>query len=182
MNKSIRFIIAIIVLTNLITNSANAGFFSWKSSAKKAEAESVYVSFDKFFTNLQSFSKTETLATIHDAFIPESNNPSLSTSKKSSYSGKRYVVSASAYSSTPDQTDDSPFITASGTHVRRGVVAANFLPIGAAIRIPSIYGDEIFIVEDRMNSRYKEGYLDIWMETREEAKQFGRRNIEIEVI
>jgi 3D (Asp-Asp-Asp) domain-containing protein len=99
---------------------------------------------------------------------------------------KQVVISrmwlfVTAYSSTPDQTDDTPFITASGTHVRDGVVAANFLPIGAKIRLPTMYGDKIFIVEDRMNSRYTYR-VDIWMRTREEAKQFGLRNLPIEII
>src|SRR3990167_1248447 len=42
---------------------------------------------------------------------------------------ERYVT-ITAYSSTPEETDSTPFITASGTHVRDGVVAANFLPLG----------------------------------------------------
>src|SRR3989338_7593532 len=36
-------------------------------------------------------------------------------------------VVVTAYSSTTWQTDDSPLITASGTNVREGIVAANFL-------------------------------------------------------
>lgn len=99
---------------------------------------------------------------------------------------KQVVVSRmwlfiTAYSSTPDQTDDTPFITASGSHVRDGVVAANFLPIGTKIRFPTMYGNKVFIVEDRMNSRYTYR-VDIWMRTREEAKQFGLRNLPIEII
>ena len=35
-----------------------------------------------------------------------------------------------AYSSSVDETDDTPFITASGKHVRDGIVATNFLPFG----------------------------------------------------
>ena len=66
-------------------------------------------------------------------------------------SAKTYIVEASGYSSTHDQTDDTPFITASGTYVRDGVVAANFLPIGTVIKIPDLYGNKTFVVEDRMN-------------------------------
>ncbi|MDP3003980.1 MAG: hypothetical protein Q8N43_00505, partial [Candidatus Azambacteria bacterium] len=40
---------------------------------------------------------------------------------------KTMKVVLTAYSSTPDQTDDTPFITASNTRVRDGIVAANFL-------------------------------------------------------
>lgn len=101
--------------------------------------------------------------------------------------GKKIVVLSTrwlfvtAYSSTPDQTDSTPFITASGSHVRDGIVAANFLRFGTKVRFPTLYGDKIFIVEDRMNSRY-EYRLDIWMETREEAKQFGIKAVPIETI
>lgn len=90
------------------------------------------------------------------------------------------TVTASAYNSVPGQTDSTPFITASGTHVRHGVVAANHLPIGTMITIPEIYGDQIFIVEDRMNSRYRNN-VDIWMESVADARQFGRKSIEIHI-
>jgi len=93
----------------------------------------------------------------------------------------RMWIFVTAYSSTPDQTDDTPFITASGSHVRDGIIAANFLRIGTKVRFPTMYGDKIFVVEDRMNPRYTYR-ADIWMRTREEAKQFGLRNLPIEVI
>lgn len=86
-----------------------------------------------------------------------------------------------AYSSTPDQTDGNPFITASGSTVRDGIVAANFVPIGTQIRIPEYYGDKVFVVEDRMNSRYWKK-VDIWMPTRAEAIHFGLRNTYIEIV
>ncbi len=91
------------------------------------------------------------------------------------------TVPVTAYSSTPDQTDDTPFITASGTHVRWGIVAANFLPIGTLVRLPEHYGDQIFVVEDRMNARYNVR-MDIWMETREEAKHWGLKQVKIQVL
>jgi len=95
----------------------------------------------------------------------------------------RYVIKVpiTAYSSTPDQTDSTPFTTANGTEVHTGVVAANFLPFGTRIRIPQHFGKQIFIVEDRMNERY-DVQLDIWMETREAARQWGIRYEEIEVL
>ncbi len=86
-----------------------------------------------------------------------------------------------AYSSTPDQTDSTPFITAANTHVRDGVVAANFVYFGTKMRFPTLYGDKVFIVEDRMNSRYPYR-VDIWMNSREEANQFGVKIVPIEII
>ena len=90
------------------------------------------------------------------------------------------TVPATAYNSLPWQTDDTPFITASGTTTRHGVIAANFLPIGTRIKIPEVYGDQVFIVEDRMNARYWHK-IDIWMESYEDAINFGIQNVTIEI-
>ncbi|MEK7183028.1 MAG: hypothetical protein AAB776_00150 [Patescibacteria group bacterium] len=90
------------------------------------------------------------------------------------------VVTASAYNSIEAQTDSTPFITASGTTVRHGVIAANFLPIGTQVTIPDYYGDQIFVVEDRMNARYTNN-VDIWMENIADAKRFGRRSVKIHI-
>jgi len=87
-----------------------------------------------------------------------------------------------AYTSTPNQTDDTPFIAAWGDRVYDGMIAANWLPRGTKIRIPSLYGDKIFTVADRMNSRYGYGRLDIWMDTtRTEARKFGVQRVDVEV-
>lgn len=94
---------------------------------------------------------------------------------------KIYLVSITGYSSTPDQTDHTPFITASGIHVRDGVVAANFLPFGTVFRIPELFGDKTFVVEDRMHSRYWMN-IDIWFSERELAKEFGKKIVKIEIV
>ena len=72
---------------------------------------------------------------------------------------KKVKVVITAYSSTVWQTDDTPFITASGKTVEQGIVANNMLPFGTEIMIPELYGDEIFVVEDRMNQ--KKGYYHV---------------------
>lgn len=90
------------------------------------------------------------------------------------------TVPATAYNSLPGQTDDTPFITASGTTTRHGVLAANFLPIGTRVKIPELYGDQVFIVEDRMNARYWYK-VDIWMESYEDAINFGVQNVTLEI-
>lgn len=92
--------------------------------------------------------------------------------------GKEYQVVATAYSSTVDQTDSSPFITASGTHVHDGTIAANFLKFGTRVKIPDIYGDRIFTVEDRMRDNHK---VDVWFPSREQALKFGVKRTKIVV-
>jgi len=94
---------------------------------------------------------------------------------------KIYERVITAYSSTPEETDDTPFITASGSHVRFGIVAANWLPIGTAVRIPEHFGDQVFIVEDRMHPRNHDK-VDIWMPSKEEALVFGIQIAKIEVL
>lgn len=95
---------------------------------------------------------------------------------------KKLKVVITAYSSTTWQTDDTPFITASGSYVEDGIVANNLLPFGTRIRIPEIYGDKIFIVEDRMNSRKGNYHVDIWFEDLAQAKNFGAKTTYIEVL
>lgn len=89
-------------------------------------------------------------------------------------------VTITAYSSTPDQTDDSPFVTANGTWVHDGTLAANFLRFGTKVRLPDYSGDKVYVVEDRMNQRYNYR-ADIWMESREAAKQFGVKKLKMEI-
>ncbi|MFA4954977.1 MAG: hypothetical protein WC641_06715 [Patescibacteria group bacterium] len=91
-------------------------------------------------------------------------------------------TSATAYTSSVEECDDTPFITADGSHVRDGIIAANFLKFGTKVRIPDLYGDKIFEVHDRMNKRFP-NRIDVWMTTKSEARQFGvKRNIKIEVL
>ena len=87
-----------------------------------------------------------------------------------------------AYSSTPWETDDTPLITASGETVKEGIVANNMLPFGTEIKIPELYGDKIFVVEDRMN--WTKGYyhIDIWFPDYCQAKSFGAKITYIEVL
>ncbi len=120
-------------------------------------------------------------ASIYGSFAMQQANPDTWGIISENRSSFTKVVDMTAYSSTPDQTDDTPFITASNTHVRDGIVATNALKFGTKIKIPAIFGDKIFVVEDRMNRRYTDR-VDIWFKTREEARQFGLRRAEIVVL
>lgn len=82
------------------------------------------------------------------------------------------------YSSSPDETDDTPHITASGKCTKRGIIAANHLPFGARVKIPELFGDLEFVVEDRMHRRFSDR-IDIWFSSKEEARQFGKKISEV---
>ncbi len=111
-----------------------------------------------------------------NSLLPVSNpqNPLKSVQKI------RVVITA--YSSTESQTDSTPFITASGSWVEDGIVANNLLPFGTKIRIPEIYGDKVFTVEDRMHWRKGYYHVDIWFPEYWQAKTFGAKNAYIEVL
>ncbi|MBI3588864.1 MAG: 3D domain-containing protein [Candidatus Liptonbacteria bacterium] len=86
--------------------------------------------------------------------------------------GQTLDLWVTAYSSTPEETDDTPFTTASGMKVRDGIVATNLLPFGTKVQIPEFFGDKVFTVEDRMHQR-KTNNIDVWMPSKDQAKRFG---------
>ena len=87
-----------------------------------------------------------------------------------------------AYSSTPFETDSDPFITAAGTQVRDGIIANNLLPFGTKIRLPELYGEKVFIVEDRMSWKKGPYHFDIWFPSHWEAKKFGAQRTYLEIL
>ena len=89
-------------------------------------------------------------------------------------------VAVTFYSSTPEETDDTPFVTANGTVARDGIAASNFLAFGTRIKLPELFGDKHFIIEDRMHSRFTDR-IDVWVPTRKEALNQGISFTTVEV-
>jgi 3D (Asp-Asp-Asp) domain-containing protein len=89
-------------------------------------------------------------------------------------------IPSTAYSSTVDQTDSTPFITADGTYVHWSVVAANFLPFNTCIRFPEVFGNQFFVVHDRKHERFSNSF-DIWFPEKAQAKRFGFRMLKTEI-
>ena len=98
---------------------------------------------------------------------------------------KTMVVDSTAYTSSVDECDADPWITADGYDLRDGgdgVIATNVLPFGTKVRIPALFGDKVFTVHDRMNKRYTYR-VDVWMETKSQARKYGlHKNVTIEVV
>lgn len=90
------------------------------------------------------------------------------------------ILTATAYTSLAALTDSTPWITASGTDTHFGVVATNLLPFGTRVKFPDHFGDQEFVVEDRMSQRFSRR-VDIWLPSYLEAVQFGKRKIRMEV-
>jgi 3D (Asp-Asp-Asp) domain-containing protein len=91
------------------------------------------------------------------------------------------TVWVTAYTSDPDETSDHPLITASGGMVYDGEVAANFLPFGTKIMIPSLFGNKVFTVEDRTSAKFS-GRVDIWMSDVNKAVNFGIQHAQIVIL
>jgi len=91
-------------------------------------------------------------------------------------------MTITAYSSSVWETDDTPYLTAAGTQTKDGVIASNLLPFGTKIRIPKLFGDKVFVVEDRMNRRMGDFQVDIWFPSSELAQDFGVQYAHIETV
>jgi 3D (Asp-Asp-Asp) domain-containing protein len=126
-----------------------------------------------------SFSAT-VLATLpasqNNTLLPIINNAKKADKKES------VMMKITAYSSEEGQTDSTPLVTASGKHVADGIVANNMLPFGAKIRIPALYGDKVFVVQDRMNAKKSNYHLDIWMPDTDQAINFGAQIAYVEIL
>ena len=124
--------------------------------------------------------------------VPEATSADFNSTTNASYVAKvanksqkavqTIKVLVTAYSSTPDETDSTPLITASGKNVGDGIVANNLLPFGTKIRIPKLYGNKIFTIQDRMNKNKSKYHIDIWMPEKGLAINFGIKTAEIEVL
>jgi len=90
-----------------------------------------------------------------------------------------------AYNSEIEQTDNSPCTTANGfnvcEHGEEDTIAANFLRFGTKIRIPELFGDKVFVVRDRMNTRFF-NRVDVWMVEKQDAREFGVKLAKIEIL
>jgi 3D (Asp-Asp-Asp) domain-containing protein len=107
-------------------------------------------------------------------------NPIIITEEKKVKKTIKVVITA--YSSCPLETDDTPFLTANGSEVKEGIVANNLLPFGTEIRIPELYGNKVFVVQDRMNSKKGYYHVDIWFPSKKQAIDFGAVQTYIEIL
>ena len=106
-------------------------------------------------------------------------------------------VTMTAYSSEAAQTDNTPTVTATGEEVGPGVVAVSRdllqteLPYGTELRVLEVNTEAnacggwnpgmVLEVQDTMHPR-RTNHVDIWVETREEALEWGKCEAVLEVI
>ena len=101
------------------------------------------------------------------------------------------TVEITAYNSVPAQTDSTPNVTASGAKAAPGTVAVSRdllerFPYGSEIAVLSVSGpgcggyvpETPLTVADTMNARIR-NHLDVWLETPQQARNWGRCRAEI---
>jgi len=159
-----RILIALILVLILVGISL---FWETKSQKAKAELADFVLKVDS--TDLILIQENSLLAVAE----PTNSKPT---------EGKKINVVITAYSSTTWETDDDPYITAAGTWVREGVIANNLFPFGTKIKIPELFGDKVFVVEDRMNWKKDKYHIDIWFPDYWQALNFGAKRTYIEVL
>lgn len=88
-------------------------------------------------------------------------------------------ATVTAYTSSVDETDEDPFITASGSTVRHGTLACpSKYEFGTVIEIEGVR----YICEDRMNKRYRQTErFDVWKVTKQDAFAWGNKKLSIKV-
>lgn len=160
----------LLVLTILIGALGIYPFYLPRSEKAMADVLVNLDSPEEQILDYQIIQGTTLLALNPSSFEEPSENP------------RKLKVIVTAYSSSVWETQGDPFITASGIRVRDGIVANNLLSFGTEIRLPEIFGDKVFIVEDRMHWRKGYYHVDIWFPSYETALAFGAKLTEIEIL
>jgi 3D (Asp-Asp-Asp) domain-containing protein len=89
------------------------------------------------------------------------------------------TAQVTSYSSDIAETDDTPDITASNTHVHEGTLACpKRYPFGTKVRIE---GKE-YVCEDRMNQKKFPERFDVWQSNKEDAIRWGVRTLTITIL
>ena len=127
------------------------------------------------FANISPIKETPN----YELSLVRENNKEIIFIKNGRYEvlSKSFVANVTAYSSSPDETDSTPFHTATGEEVFDGMVACSRdYSFGTYFLIAG----RVYYCGDRFNLRleklkYNEApHLDIWMDSKEKAITFGR--------
>lgn len=92
--------------------------------------------------------------------------------------GEVITAVITSYNSVPEQTDDTPFDTASGTHVHDGTLAC---PYAYAFGTQVLIAGKIYTCEDRMNKKFPDRF-DIWMASTSDSNAWGTRTMTLKIL
>ncbi len=85
------------------------------------------------------------------------------------------VAEITAYTSSPEETDDTPTLNASGTTPGPGSLAC---PRHYALGTQFVIEGKRYTCDDRMNKRHADRF-DIWMDDREAAIEWGVKKLPV---
>jgi 3D (Asp-Asp-Asp) domain-containing protein len=107
-------------------------------------------------------------------------SPSAATSSKAVKSSSSAASAEVAYTATAYALRGR---TASGSGVRRGIIAADprVLPLGTRVQISAGAWSGTYVVADT-GGVIKGRKIDIWVPSNSEARQFGRRKVKLTVL
>lgn len=83
-----------------------------------------------------------------------------------------------AYTSSVDETDSTPHITASGYRTEPGTIAC---PAQYAFGTEVKIGDATYTCRDRMSVKFPNRF-DVWVMTKAEAYAWGKETVDVEII
>lgn len=108
------------------------------------------------------------------------NHQVVVTTKPQNRVNEEFIGNISAYTSSVEETDSTPNITASGEVTREGGIACpKRYPFKTIVEISG----KRYTCNDRMTRKYTNGnYFDIWFKTKREAIVFGRQKLIVKVI
>lgn len=91
-----------------------------------------------------------------------------------------FIAEITQYTSSPEETDDTPNLTASGDSTGPGTIACpSRFKFGTLIQIEK----RIYTCNDRMNKRYRNSdHFDVWTEKKDDALLFGRQKLQVFVL
>lgn len=139
-------------------------------SCQKADMERLQVKLYQTETELNKYKES------HQELILELEEPR--KRKKKETVSRKIVANVSAYTADSDECGKSDGITASGKRATAGrTIAMDGVPFGTQVRI----NGNIYIVEDRFGGGYSDR-IDIFMNSKAEAFNFGRQYIEVEIL
>ncbi len=118
---------------------------------------------------------------------PTYHKPQVLATEKEEVVARKVMAKISAYAPLDPNAREgmcfsgNPAITASGTYAREGIVATNMFPFGTRIRIPSVFGNRVFVVEDTMSS-IRNNTVDIFFVSQRDAINFGTTRAYVEIL
>jgi 3D (Asp-Asp-Asp) domain-containing protein len=179
-----KFLHSLILLPILTVNMSNVGLAKFSRLDVDSQNKTSSVSYISRAVQFFAEKKSDKLALTYDNNTAKSDMPAEQTPiqvPKQTIVGQ-LEVRVTSYSSTVEETDSDPFITASGKYVEDGIVANNLFPFGTKVMFPEIFGDKVFIVQDRMNPKVSVYSFDIWSSSTQTALDFGTKKTTVVII